>query len=163
MGSGKSLLGQLLAKQLAFDFLDLDEVIESEAGCTISKIFNEKGENAFRVLEKEAVHRTSGLERTVIATGGGTPCFFDNMERMNKFGVTIYLNAPPILLANRLKREKEKRPLLAGMDEIELMSFIKNTLKRRINFYEMAQFRCDVNGPPDEIAAFLASYFKRFI
>lgn len=163
MGSGKSLLGRLLAKRLAFDFLDLDEVIEMEVGCTISEIFNKKGEAAFRLLEKEALDQTSVLERTVIATGGGTPCFFDNMDRMNQYGVTIYLSASPTLLANRLNHEKEKRPLLAGMDEIKLIDFIKNTLKKRNGFYEMAQFRCKVDGPPDEIATFLSSYFKRFI
>ena len=117
MGSGKSLIGKKLAEKLQFKFLDLDTAIEEYAGKSVAEIFVEKGEAAFREMEQKMVRQTDKLQNTIIATGGGTPCFYENMDWMNKHGLTIFLEVSPEILAQRLKGEKQKRPLLAGKNE----------------------------------------------
>lgn len=138
MGSGKSYMGKDLAQQLGWDFLDMDDFLEANEGMTISQIFAEGGESLFRNLERNYLHATYDFSKTVIATGGGAPCFFDNIDWMNKNGQTIYLNTPVSILVDRLKKETAHRPLLAGKTTTELSEFISSKLMERSSFYEQA-------------------------
>ena len=139
MGSGKSFIGKQLASQLKMDYCDLDLLIEEEAGMSISEIFAEQGEAHFRALEQKALHQTLLLENTIISTGGGVPCFFDNMQWMNQKGLTVYLKTPAPLLAERLRSEMEHRPLLAHLSQSELIRFIEEKIEQRRSYYEQAQ------------------------
>lgn len=138
MGAGKSHHGRLLADRLGVPFHDLDLLVEEEYGATIAGLFTLRGEAGFRKLERDTLLDTSGLGHSVIATGGGTPCHFDNMAWMNENGCTIYLDVPVNILAERLKKERELRPLLAGVKEDDLEQFIGQLLERRMAFYRHA-------------------------
>lgn len=146
MGSGKTHWGKVLAEKLGVPFLDLDLFIEENEGKSIAEIFAESGENGFRVLERENLLRLAALPPTVVATGGGTPCFFNNMGWMKKHGSTIYLKTPPEILFERLKNEREQRPLLKNLSEAELKDFIQNRLKEREPFYRQADFVLENEG-----------------
>lgn len=139
MGCGKSYWGRLLAEKLGRPFLDLDDWITGIAGLSIPEIFEKKGEFAFRAMEREALKSLAEIPPSVIATGGGTPCFFDNMEQMNAWGTTIYLKTPPTLLADRLRHEKGIRPLLSGVKEEDLQHFIQRKVEEREPFYLRAK------------------------
>lgn len=139
MGSGKSHIGQLLSSAMGLHYIDLDKEIEKK-GMSISEIFNQKGENYFRKLEREALLETIALEKTIIACGGGTPCFFDNMEWMNRNGITIFLNPAIEILMERLINEREKRPLLLKKSDNEIHTYIIELLKTRMQFYQKADF-----------------------
>jgi shikimate kinase len=140
MGSGKSYTGKRLAATLGYDFYDLDALIEAQEGCKIAAIFEEKGEARFREIEQQTLHRTADWEDVVISCGGGTPCFFDNMEWMNARGITIWLDPAVKTVLSRLQRKPHKRPLLAGLDtEAQWMEFIERKLEERRPFYEKAQ------------------------
>ena len=138
MGSGKSTIGEKLAYNMKHEFLDLDAYIESEEGRTISEIFDEDGEDYFRKLERVYLHRIIDKENIVISTGGGTPCFFDNMEQMNDYGKTIYLNMHPKALIPRLQASALLRPLLKGLEGVELLDYIYKTLREREVYYNKA-------------------------
>lgn len=139
MGSGKSFHARELAETLAMGWLDLDDCIEQAAGQTISAFFAEKGEEAFRLLEKKVLQQTVNTHQNLIlATGGGTPCFYDNMEWMNARGQTIYLKAPTWLLYRRLQNQTIERPLVAGKTATELTNFIDQKLAEREAFYSRA-------------------------
>ena len=148
MGCGKSYIGKGLAKKLGWEFLDMDDYLEANEGMTIAQIFAEGGESLFRQLEKNYLHATYDFNQTVIATGGGAPCFFDNIDWMNKNGQTIYLNAPVSILVDRLKSETAHRPLLAGKSAKELTTFIANKLAERSSFYEQANIVFDYKTGP---------------
>jgi shikimate kinase len=139
MGSGKSHIGQLLSSAMGLHYIDLDKEIEKK-DMSISEIFNQKGENYFRKLEREALLETIALEKTIIACGGGTPCFFDNMEWMNRNGITIFLNPAIEILMERLINEREKRPLLLKKSDNEIHTYIIELLKTRMQFYQKADF-----------------------
>ncbi len=139
MGSGKSTWGRRLAGLLERPFLDLDELIEQESGRSVTALFREEGEERFRVLEHEILRRVVALPGDpVVAVGGGTPCYFDNMDLMRRHGLTIYLQHPPEVLASYLREEQEKRPLIAGMDEEELLRYIYGKLAEREPYYRRA-------------------------
>ena len=138
MGSGKTSLGEKLAYKLEHEFIDLDAYIEKEEGRSISQIFEEDGEDYFRKLERVYLHRIIDQEDVVISTGGGTPCFFDNMEQMNEYGKTIYINMHPKALIPRLKTSSVTRPLLEGKDEKEMLDFIFQSLRERERYYNKA-------------------------
>lgn len=140
MGSGKTHWGKILAERLGAPFLDLDDFIEKNEGKTISEIFAGSGENGFRILERENLLRLAALPPAVVATGGGTPCFFNNMRWMQEHGTTIYLKTPPEMLFERLKNEREQRPLLKNLSETELKNFIQKRLEEREPFYSRADF-----------------------
>lgn len=139
MGSGKSHIGKGLATLLKTEYCDLDLNIEEKAALSISKIFEQFGQEHFRILEQSVLHDTLALEDAVISTGGGTPCFFDNISWMNRQGLTIYLDTPAELLAERLRSEMEHRPLLAHLTQDELIQFIEEKVESRRQFYEQAQ------------------------
>ena len=134
MGSGKSTLGKVLARLLNYSFIDLDHYIEKKEGFIVAEIFSRYGEERFRELERLAIHETAQTGNTVVATGGGAPCFFDNMDFMNQQGITIYLKISPDNLCRRLASARAHRPLLAGKNEDELQAFIKEKLKERTPF-----------------------------
>lgn len=141
MGSGKTTLGKAYARENKLAFIDLDWYIEERMHQSISDLFAKQGEAGFRELERKMLHEAGEFEDTVIACGGGTPCFFDNMEYMNAAGDTVFLDVHPDVLFRRLKVAKAKRPLLANKTDEELMDTIISTLKRRLPFYEQAHFR----------------------
>jgi len=140
MGSGKTAMGKLLAKRLGLTFLDLDSYIENKFRRTIATIFKEDGEAGFREIEKTCLHEVAEFEDVVIATGGGAPCFFDNMDYMNLRGETIYIKLTPEHLAKRLSTSKAGvRPLLRDKTGKELLQHITETLKHREPFYMQAK------------------------
>lgn len=141
MGCGKSTLGRRLAKHTALQFVDMDDYIEKRNFKTIPQIFAEEGEAEFRKKERKALEELSEFTDVIIATGGGAPCFFDNIDLMNKTGKTIYLNIDPNILADRLLKSKTERPLIKGKSREELVAFIDETLRKRNEFYKKADYQ----------------------
>ncbi|NPD46471.1 MULTISPECIES: shikimate kinase [unclassified Lentimicrobium] len=139
MGSGKTSLGKKLARQLDYDFIDIDETIESEEGKTISELFDIWGEEEFRIQEHSHLKKIGKLENGVISTGGGLACYHDNMSLMNQLGETLFLYADSAFLASRLKQGKAGRPLIAELVDEELPGFVDALLKKRNPFYEQAK------------------------
>jgi len=138
MGAGKTYLGQQLAEQQGLPFYDLDQMIENQWGKSISDLFEQTGEAAFRQLEADALRRLVLLPVGIVAVGGGTPCFSDNMAWMNAQGLTVYLKmSVPVLLA-RLKPETAQRPLLKGRVGDALETFVHQLLATRSVYYEQA-------------------------
>jgi len=144
MGAGKTTIGKELAKDLGLPFYDLDWYIESRMRKKISEIFAERGEEGFRVIERNMLHEVAEFEDVVISCGGGTPCFFDNMEYMNENSDVIYLKATPEVLYNHLQMGKSVRPLIANKSKEELLDFIKEQLEYREQFYLKANHILDV-------------------
>jgi shikimate kinase len=138
MGSGKTSTGEKLSKKLGYAFIDLDEMVEKKNNKSISAIFEEDGEDFFRESEKNCLEETFSLTDTVISTGGGTPCFFDNMDQMKKNGLTVYLKLAAGSLFHRLAPGKHKRPLIANMPDLPLMEFIVKELDKREVYYKQA-------------------------
>ncbi len=146
MGCGKTTLGRKIASEYYFRFIDLDEYIESKHGNTISEIFAQEGEDTFRKYEREALEDMLLEEDVIVATGGGAPCFFDNMERIKANSVSVYIQMDAEQIAKRLKHSKVDRPLLKGKSEIELYEFIKKTLESRSQFYNRADIIFENNN-----------------
>ncbi len=138
MGSGKSTAGKGLAKNLNLTFIDMDDYIERRNMRTIPQIFAEDGEDGFRKIERKALLELSEFEDVVIGTGGGAPCFFDNMDIIQKTGKSVYLKGTPRILAERLRKSKVERPLIKGKSEEELIAFIDETLAKREKWYKQA-------------------------
>lgn len=138
MGSGKTTVGKLLAKTLSLEFIDLDAYIENKYRKSIASLFEERGEEMFRRIERHALQDVATFEDVVISTGGGAPCYFDNMELMNRAGTTIYIEASPEELAARLKASKTVRPLIAQKTDEELIPFIREHLAQRECYYNGA-------------------------
>jgi len=157
MGSGKTTLGKKLANYLKYDFIDLDKLIEARAGMSIVEYFGKHGEAAFRELEREVLQSTDYPENVVVATGGGAPCYGDNMEWMNSKGHVAYLSLPPKALAARLEPSKADRPLIRHLKGQELVDFIKAKLKEREIFYKQSRF---VISAADLTAERLAFYLN---
>lgn len=139
MGAGKTTLGKKLAKVVDANFIDLDKFIECKYHKTVPDIFEEHGEEGFRLIEQSALLEVSEIENVIISTGGGAPCFFDNMKVMNDSGLTIYIKATPEELASRLRASKTVRPIVASKADDELIPFIAKHLTEREEFYNQAK------------------------
>jgi shikimate kinase len=140
MGSGKTTVGKWLSKKLNLQFIDMDMFIENRYHKSISAIFEGKGEAAFREIERKALQEILDFENVVISTGGGMPCFFDNMDLMNLSGITIYLKVSVNELAKRLENGKQKRPLIKDKNPEEIKDYIAANLEKREQFYNRATF-----------------------
>ncbi|MFO7863676.1 MAG: shikimate kinase [Salinivirgaceae bacterium] len=146
MSSGKTTHGFQLAKALSLSFLDLDQFIERKTKLSVPELFQTRGEACFRQLEREALHETFKMHNTVISTGGGAPCFFDNVQSMNKNGITFYLKLAPQIILKRLKKSTRQRPLLDDKTPEELVVYIKQLLNERQPFYEQAHYTVDASN-----------------
>lgn len=139
MGAGKTTAGRELARKMNLEFIDMDHYIQSRYQKTVGQLFAEYGEAEFRNIEHKILKEVADIEDVVISTGGGTPCFFDNMDYMNKTGLTIYLKASAKALSERLNACKEKRPLIKDKNEEELYMFVIDSLQKREPWYAKAQ------------------------
>ncbi len=145
MGAGKTTVGKALSKDLGMMFYDLDWYIESRMHMTVKEIFDEKGEEGFRKIESNMLHEVAEFEDVIISCGGGTPCFFDNMDYMNRQGETIYLKATPDVLYKHLKMGRTVRPLLLNKTPDEVREFVGKQLAERETYYNKAKHVLDVN------------------
>lgn len=140
MGSGKSYWAQQLAAAYNMNWMDLDSEIEKENRMSIKEIFETEGEEGFRKKETNALHKLTHYKNIIIATGGGTPCFHNNMQWMNEHGTTVWVDEPVSILAKRLSKEKSHRPLIKNLTDNELENFLEQKLKERKSFYSQAKF-----------------------
>ena len=145
MGSGKTTVGKALAKEIGLPFYDLDWYIESRMRKKVSQIFAERGEEGFRVIERNMLHEVAEFEDVVISCGGGTPCFFDNMDYLNSQAQVVYLRCEPEVLRMHLLMGKGDRPLLKGKSAEELIGFIRQQLEYREPYYLKAKYTLDVS------------------
>lgn len=139
MGAGKTTLGKALAQNLHRDFVDLDWYIEEKCGKKIGEIFAEQGEDEFRKIERQMLHEVAEKENVVIAVGGGTPCFFDNIDFMNQTSQTVYIKASTDTLIAHIHMGKTRRPLIDGMTDEELHDYIESSMCMREPFYNKAK------------------------
>ncbi len=143
MGSGKTTIGKKIAEKINMHFIDLDLFIENRYRKNIRQIFEEKGEAVFRKIEAQALKEVAEFEDIVVSTGGGVPCFFNNMALMNTWGTTIYLKVSVEELVKRLNGCKQNRPLIKDKDPDELKIYVSESLKERELFYNQASFVLD--------------------
>ena len=139
MGSGKTTVGRQLALALGRTFYDLDWYIEMRYHRSVAQLFAERGEDGFRELERNMLHEAAEFEDIVLSCGGGTPCFFDNMDMMNACGETVFLSASPAVLKEHLLMGKNQRPLIQGKKPEELEDFVRKSLQGRLPFYQKAK------------------------
>jgi len=150
MAAGKTTVGRKLAAELGYRFLDLDDYFEERYKIDIHTFFDKYGEKLFRSLEHERLMKTFDMKDVVVATGGGTPCYLNSMEEINKNGISVYLEMTPQAIAGRLINSAKKRPLVEGKSGEELIRYIEEKLEERIHYYQKAQLiisGLDVNVP----------------
>jgi len=140
MGCGKTTLGRKLAVALNLAFIDLDTFLEEKYFRTIPQIFAEEGESGFRKKEQSVLHEVSAFDNVIVATGGGAPCFFDNMDVMNNTGFCIFLDVDTDSLVKRLIHAKTERPIIKGKSPEELHHFIDEMMMKRRPYYEKARY-----------------------
>lgn len=145
MGAGKTTLGRRLARALQLEFFDLDWYVEYRYRMKIPQIFAEQGEAGFRELERNMLHEVGEFENIVLSCGGGTPCFFDNMDYMNRQAHTVYLKATPAVLQTHLLMGKSVRPLIQGKTPEQLKEYIETSLEQREPFYSKARHIIDID------------------
>ncbi len=145
MGAGKTSAGKILAKRLGMEFYDLDWYIEERYRKKISEIFAEQGEEGFRQVERKMLHEVAEFENIVLALGGGTPCFFDNMDYLNQRGTTVFFDASPQTIVAHLKMSRSVRPLLRDKQGDELLQFVAEQMDKRRPFYSKAQLTVSVD------------------
>ena len=164
MGCGKTTFGRALSQATGLRFIDLDHLIEDRHNATVREIFDTKGEEEFRSIERDMLRETAELEDVIVSCGGGTPCFFDNIAFMNANGTTLWLEATHACLFSRLVRKREKRPLLAGRSDEEIRTIISSQLEKRSPFYSQAAIRWqgdsleDRRQIDDNVADFLKAH-----
>lgn len=139
MGCGKTTLGKKLAGKMGYAFLDLDHQLEQEMGMSVADYFAAYGEDAFRRQEQKTLQGYDYPEQVIVATGGGAPCYFDNMDWINANGLSVYISLSPAALAKRLEKGKAKRPLLKDLNEEEMVDFIQQRLEQREPYYRQAK------------------------
>lgn len=140
MGAGKSYIGKRLAKRLNYTFCDLDDLIEQQNNASINEIFTNQGEKSFRQLERTALQSTARMHDTIIACGGGTPCFFDNIKVINQLGKSIFIDVSPQQIVKNLKGETDKRPLVNTLSVEKLLPFVQQKLQQRLPYYRQASY-----------------------
>lgn len=145
MGSGKSHWGSIWSKKMGYSFYDLDAQIELAFGMTVEKIFEKDGEEKFREIERLYLQKFENKKGFLLACGGGTPCFFDNLGWMKNHGQVIYLKASPEYILQRVMDETAKRPLMKNVNSSELLFFIETKLKERESFYHRADLILEVD------------------
>lgn len=145
MGSGKTTVGKALSKETGMMFYDLDWYIESRMRKTVAQIFAEKGEEGFRKIEHNMLHEVAEFENVIISCGGGTPCFFDNIDYINQQGEVVYLKATPEVLYRHLLMGKVERPLIKNKTPEELVAYITEQVAKREEFYNKARYTLDVS------------------
>lgn len=138
MCCGKSTMGKKIAKKIGYGFVDMDVMFEEKYKIKISTFFEKYGQEAFRILEQKLLYTTSSMENMVIATGGGTPCFGNNMEWINANGLSIYLKTNEGFIVDRLKNTKKQRPLTKNISLDDLPSYVSENIKRREPYYTQA-------------------------
>ncbi len=164
MGAGKTTIGKVLSKLMGLTFIDLDYYIEGRFRKTVAQLFAERGEEGFRSIERNMLHEVAEFEDVLVSTGGGTPCFFDNMEFMNQQGTTIYLQVSVDELASRLEVCKHTRPVLKNRTGEELKAFVAESLSGRLPFYQKASIVFDANELMTEADAYaLSEQLKKLI
>ena len=164
MGAGKTTIGKVLSKLIGLTFIDLDYYIEGRFRKTVAQLFAERGEEGFRSIERNMLHEVAEFEDVLVSTGGGTPCFFDNMEFMNQQGTTIYLQVSVDELASRLEVCKHTRPVLKNRTGDELKAFVAESLSGRLPFYQKASIVFDANELMTEADAYaLSEQLKKLI
>lgn len=142
---GKTTIGKSLAKQLGCTFYDLDWYIEERFRTKVPRIFAEQGEEKFRDMERRMLHEVAEFQNIVLSCGGGTPCFFDNIDYMNRQGKVVYLKVSPEVLYEHLKMGKSVRPLLLNKTPEQVREFIVEQLAHREQFYSKADYTLDIN------------------
>jgi shikimate kinase len=159
MGCGKSKLGKSVASKLDLPFIDLDDMVEAQTQQSIPELFASLGEQGFREKEKETLQNSAIASNAIIATGGGAPCFFDNMEWMNNNGITVFIDTPVKVIADRLINARVERPLVKGKSFEELIEFIGSKLQERRPFYSQAKITLTgVDLSPDDLIESLEVY-----
>ncbi|MCK9640755.1 MAG: shikimate kinase [Prolixibacteraceae bacterium] len=161
MGCGKSTIGRKVAALMGMNFIDLDKYIEERNFKSVPDIFAQEGEATFREKERQALQEVAQFEDIIIGTGGGAPCFFENMKKMNETGITIYLAPDNETLACRLLKSKTERPLIAGKSKEELIAFIEVALAKRAPFYE--QSKIVIRGINDIQPADVVSLIQEYL
>ena len=140
MAAGKTSLGRYAAKRLGREFIDLDKYIEARFCQSISDLFAQRGEEGFRIIERNMLREVAEFENVLIATGGGTPCFYDNMAYMNERGVAVFLSCSVDVICQRITVAKVKRPLVEGCTPEELRERVTSMLDARIPYYAQARY-----------------------
>ncbi len=154
MGAGKSTVGEKLSQKLEYLFLDTDVLVEQREQKSIADIVANNGEQAFREIEHRLLKELSGsIENTVVACGGGMPCYFDNIGVMKKNGIVIYLQVSKELLVRRLNKNSERRFLLKDKNNYEIAQFITAKILEREVFYHQADYIIDNNGVAEQSVA----------
>lgn len=161
MGSGKSTLGRALSAATGMTFIDLDNYIESRFHANIRDIFASRGEEGFRRIERNMLLEVSQFEDVIVACGGGTPCFFDNIDVINASGLSVMLDVSHDRLFQRLSRGRRRRPLIASMTDERLNGYIDEALEKRMPFYSKATHR--FSGEHLDNAGEIAATVNEFI
>ena len=153
MGSGKTTIGKLLSHKLDLEYFDTDEVIQQKSGLTIAEIFVNQGEKLFRNWEQIVLQESLLKYKCIISTGGGLPCYADNMKWINKYGKSVYLKTSNNVLTDRLKNKTYFRPLIADKNDMELIEYIDYHIKQREPFYNKANYIIDTDSlTPEQVA-----------
>lgn len=162
MGSGKSTLGKKLSSRLGYSFFDTDHLFERRFQRGIGDFINTRGESAFRKAEQEILRGTFSLQQAVISTGGGLPCYFDNMDQINRHGLSIYIYLPPSALYSRLSRSKYQRPLISGLTGEQLLTYITRELDSREAIYRLAHIRVSgISLNAKDLETLLKDYLRK--
>jgi shikimate kinase len=152
MSSGKTTVGRYLARKTNMEFIDIDEAFEDRYKMSITSFFDLFGETKFRELEHQILIDNLNNENTIIATGGGTPCFFDNMQLINTHGISVYLKLHPNSIVSRLLHTKKQRPLLKNLKPEEMAEYVKQQITHRESYYNQAKFIYPLeNKKPNEV------------
>ncbi|MES2691654.1 MAG: shikimate kinase [Bacteroidota bacterium] len=162
MGVGKTTLGKRLALALKMPFIDTDKLVEEGAGMPVEQIFETRGEEAFRKMEADVLRTINNNAPSVVATGGGLPCYYNNMAFMNEHGFTTYIKAGPQFIYSRLIKAKKPRPLIKSLDKEELLAFISEKISDRKAYYELSKLQINFpeNNTESLVNTIVSAYLK---